>query len=630
MATKMRIKRILTGMAKWEVLIPVAFLCLYLTYLNDISDEPFFKYLVVNPLVYDSDARQILQGIPSRQPFFLSPIFPGWLASIYFVTGSSRLAVAVTNGLVGMLSIYLISAIAMETFGKKASRVASVLAFGYWSLYYFCGELMPTVLCISAVLASTYCIIKAENKSIRVPLIVLGLISIGFVSHINPAIRGLRAKGQYYDGNPKANLAFAVVFIAGAALNLAIFSNSKLRDKLRFPVGGLLSGLSMLLWSGTALYSILLTAYIMIKRAAKSAKIGWLFALLVPIAASTCHNYAITKDLIPLTTSFGVNLFIGNNPSSDGMNPFKLGEANRVRIEADRKGLSGKARSDFFKDKAVDFMRDHKIEWIKLVGRKTLISLSRVEVDNNADISERRESWRLAPIAFVNFGIIFPLACVGLVLTLRDSQRGLLLFFGFLCFMLTQVTLFSCERFRIPGSTLLIPLAGYGALSVVQQARKGDFRSLLTLAVVAFGAGLVSNYDFLSLSEVEFPAIVANKAYVERLDGNLEKAADFAMKAIDMEPTNASAYFQLGAIEEHRGNLEKAIGYYLISLKNDPFFIASYNGARRILVTLRISPGYLDSYINDLVQSEQTDEKRTLIESYVKQRLQEIKQSKDR
>ncbi|MGQ9810897.1 MAG: glycosyltransferase family 39 protein, partial [bacterium] len=453
----MKTDRIPIEIGKWQILIPLIFLGLYLTYLYDIADEPFFKYLVVNPLVYDNDARLILQGIPSSQPFFLSPLFPGWLASVYSITNSSRLAVAVINGIVGMLSVYLIGALTRQLFGKIAGLVSSLIAIGYWCLYYFCGELMPTILCISAVLASTYCIIATTAKEMRIPLSILGLISIGFISHINPAVKSIRTSRPSYLGNPIANLTFLLVFIGGVTILLVIFLNPKLKNRANYAVGGLLAGLSMLLWSGTALYSLMLTVHIAIKRVEKSAVIGWLVGMLIPLAASTCHNYVITTDLIPLTTSFGVNLFIGNNPTSDGMNPFNFGTRNHIRIEADRRGLSGKARSDFFKQKAMEFIRNEKVKWVKLLGRKALISMSRAEVSNNADISERKQSWRMAPIAFVNFGVILPLALIGLASSFRKSEGGLLLFLGFICFMIIQIAVCACERFRIPGSTLLIP-----------------------------------------------------------------------------------------------------------------------------------------------------------------------------
>lgn len=609
-----------------EILPPLVFLVLYLTYLNDIASKPFFRYLVVNPLVYDSEAKQILQGIPSSQPFFLSPLYPGWLASIYFLTNSSRMAVALINGIFGALSIYLVNVITKQVFGKRASCIASIMAACYWSLYYFCGELMPTALCISAVLASTYCALDKKQTPMRVPLIVLGSLSIGFISHLYPGLKASSPEWHYH-GKPIANLAFSLVFMIGVALVfITIFSRRSLVNIRCYSIGGTLAGLSLLLWSGTALHTLLLTFYLIIRRAERLAVIAWLAGLAIPIAASTCHNYAITGQMIPLTTSFGVNLFIGNNPTSDGINPFKFGEGNQVRIEADRQGLSGKARSDFFKQRAIEFIKNNKRAWLRLLGRKALISVSRVEISNNADISERRQCWTLRQLAFVNFGLILPLALVGFALAVTRSEGTWLLLSGYLCFMLTQVILFSCERFRVPGATLLIPLAGYGLVGLFEQARKQPAANLITLATVAGLIAFVSNYDFLSLSKIEFPAIIANKAYVERLDGNFQKASELAWKAIQMDPTNASAYFQLGAIEEHFGNLDKSVGYYLISLRNDPFFMASYNRARRILESLNISPSYLDTYVDEVIAKKDSEKTKTAIETYVERRFGQAKQ----
>jgi hypothetical protein len=381
-------------------------------------------------------------------------------------------------------------------------------------------------------------------------------------------------------------------------------------------------GVATLAWSGAAVLAGFLGLSLLLGRGVRPARVAALvMGFAIPILASLSHNYAVSGDLIPVTSSFGVNVFIGNNAASDGMDPFKFGPGDRMRIEADRLRLSGKQRSDFFTHQALEFMRSEPRSFFALLGRKTLLSLARTQINNNADIAERRAAWKHLFVPFINFGIIFPLAAAGIVGTLREHRRATVLVVGYLSFFAVGLLFFVCERFRLPAIMLLIPLAAFGSESLIQSARKREMGRLAGLATVALAGGLVSNIDFLGIAGYEMPAITANKAYVERMAGNTAAARELAMRALKLDPSTAGAYHQLGAIAETEGNRLEALTYYLDCLERDPYFAASYQAASGILDAARIDTSYLYAYVDAVINGGKTAEAKADLVRFATPRL---------
>ena len=302
------------------------------------------------------------------------------------------------------------------------------------------------------------------------------------------------------------------------------------------------------------------------------------------------------------------------------MDPFRFGERDRVRIEADRLALGGAARSAYFRDHALAFIKENPGQWLSLTGRKLLVSIGRHEVDNNADISERRSTWSYLFLPVIHFGVIFPLAMVGVFYAAGRNKDLWVLTLGYAATLLVSIIFFACERFRLPAVTFLIPLAAFGAATLLGDIRRRNMHAVLISVAILVGAGLGSNIDFLDISHTEFPSITVNKAYVQRLDGNLDEARRLSLAALEAESENAGAFHQLGAVAEAEGDVEAAMIYYLNSLERDPFFFASYTAAGRMLEKTRISLSYLDAYVGSVIEGgDYGDAKNRLIE-FVKRR----------
>ena len=598
---------------------PLAAFAIFLLYLSQIHGSPFFKFLVANPLAYDSEARLLLQGMPSGHPFFLSALYPAFVALFYWPSGGSPAAVYVAQGLLLALNVSLIGEIARRFFSDWVAFGASLIATFYWSFYYFAGELVPVTLFLTFMLSGMLLVLDSDGERrsrLGYPVIAFGGILLFMFA--TPALKHLQGilggaplespAGQYAAGA----VLFAIFAVGAVALLVGLKRSSRSGTLENAGTGGLALGVATLAWSGAAVLGALFAAWFLAKRR-KAKAVALAAGLLIPVFASTAHNLIVTGDLIPVTASFGVNLFIGNNPASDGMDPFRLGKDNRVRIEADRLRLSGKQRSDFFAGRALEFMRDEPGKWLALEGRKLLIWINRVRVNNNADISERRSAWKHLFLPVLGFGAIFPLACAGAVAAARANRKALILGAAWLSFLVVPLVFFSCERFRLPSIALLIPLGAYAIEAAVSHLRARTLGPLALMVVAGAVAAVVSIPDFFGMSRLEMPSIVANKAYVERMAGNYDAAEKYAREALGPDPANAGALFQVGAIEEHKGNAESAFSYYLDALGADPYFTAAYSAAAAMLDSRRINRSYLDAYVDGLLQGRAVYKKEDLI-----------------
>ena len=123
-----------------------------------------------------------------------------------------------------------------------------------------------------------------------------------------------------------------------------------------------------------------------------------------------------------------------------------------------------------------------------------------------------------------------------------------------------------------------------------------------------------------TLADYEFPSIIVNKAYVERLDGNHDRARQLAHLAISLEPGNAGAHFQLGALEEAEGDRVAAISYYLEALERDPYYAVSYRSAQRVMDEAGVSPSYLDRFLEMAMESRDLEDEKLRIIGFVDER----------
>jgi predicted TPR repeat methyltransferase len=108
---------------------------------------------------------------------------------------------------------------------------------------------------------------------------------------------------------------------------------------------------------------------------------------------------------------------------------------------------------------------------------------------------------------------------------------------------------------------------------------------------------------------------------VQRLEGNLDEARNLIDTALESEPYNAGAHFQIGAIAEQEGDLRQAAAHFMTALELDPFYYGAYAGMLRILEQANIRPTYLDSYVANLIERRDQAAAKASLLGFIEQRL---------
>src|SRR5436190_13145927 len=113
--------------------------------------------------------------------------------------------------------------------------------------------------------------------------------------------------------------------------------------------------------------------------------------------------------------------------------------------------------SQFWWDKALREIAADPAHWIKLLWRKWALTWNAAEpMDTESILHYREESILLRALKFLNFGVICPLALVGVWLT-RPHWRQLWILYGIIAGFAVAVALFLVfGRYRFPITPILM------------------------------------------------------------------------------------------------------------------------------------------------------------------------------
>ncbi len=204
-----------------------------------------------------------------------------------------------------------------------------------------------------------------------------------------------------------------------------------------------------------------------------------------------------------------------------------------------------------------DSISQDPIAYFKLIFRKFIMLLNNYEVPNNYNFVYFQKN--LIPflnVTFINFGIMFVFAVIGLMSIRPALYKPPSPFFFYICnallFFGSVLAFYVLSRFRFPFFVLLSPFAGYGLLITINE-------TILYFLKFLFGKDINNN---LKIYNKSLTAIAAAAAYlitfiypVTGFDSGYNMALAYA--------NDASAYLT-------KKKVDKAIDYYKRALKYYP------------------------------------------------------------
>jgi len=334
---------------------------------------------------------------------------------------------------------------------------------------------------------------------------------------------------------------------------------------------GIASGLGALARPNLALIGALSVAWAALARCdhPRFARVGWLAAFALGaalcIAPATWRNYAVSGDLVPITYSGGLNLFLGNNPDANGTfrvprlfprsaadDPWEQRAVFEQLAEHSLgRDLSPSQVSRFWSAQALGFARAYPLLEARLLWRKLELATNAFEPWNIRSATLARDASAVLRLPLVEFGWIAPIALAGLLLTAARWRELVPLYAVLATVLATLVAFFVLARYRIPAVPVLAVFACAGLAEAAARVRRGAPRAVALAAIAAALGGWWSHRDLVQ-EDLSIAYYNLGNRYRELADW--PNAIESYRRVLEKRPNFVSAYNNLALVYETMGD----------------------------------------------------------------------------
>jgi Tetratricopeptide repeat len=298
----------------------------------------------------------------------------------------------------------------------------------------------------------------------------------------------------------------------------------------------------------------------------------------IAIGTSPCwlHNYFIARDRVFLSAHSGINFWIGNNPDANGYPRFppglRAGQAAMLQDSIDvAESVAGHPLkrgevSQYWSAKARDYIADHPLAWLRLLGLKLRNFWSAFQYDDLSLITNLREQGVTFPGIY--FGLLAVLALPAMILTWNTARLGRWITGAIFLQMLALLPVFTTERYRLPIVPGLAVFAAFGLVTLFSNLAAGNVRPVLSYAMLLMVSTLFVSWPQRGPSLWALDAY--NSGWQALESGNLSLAERKLELARAYVPDNAETNFALGNLKLAQNDTSAASSLYLTTLHLDP------------------------------------------------------------
>jgi len=481
-----------------------------------------------------------------EDPYFMGPLYPHFLAAVYTAFGRSLDAVRVIQIGASVATVGLMHVLGRQYGGRRLAMICSGTAALYGPfVYYSVSLLYPTITVLLACILLTALHEASRRRSL------LWALAAGL------------ALGAYALGRGNILLFAPAAFFWLVAAWGRPFAPAFTGWKAGLPAGLVLAG-------GT----------------------------LLAIAPATLHNLR-TGDPTLLTTNAGLNLYIGNGPMAtgghqtpelhlrrpDGTVEIVTADLHKdveCRTEAEYalgRPLTYTEVSSFWFDETLRRIGEDPGRFVSLLAMKTVHFWSTYEIPQIEHFGYFRRFSAPLRGPVLGFGLIGPLALVGLALATRRPARWWLpgLFVAF--YSASIVLFFVLARYRLPIVPVLALFAGHASLEAVLAVRARRWPRAAWIVAAAVALGLLMRANLYGVDESKGIAqILYRHGIVADAERDWEGAIDWYEQALQLKPDYDKCHLNLGVALARVGRFEPAEEHVRRAAELNPgYYRAPYN-----------------------------------------------------
>jgi len=521
----------------WVLVIFGCAFLVRLIYLVQVDSIPLFYHLAGDAGTYDEWGQKIAAGDWLGQGvFFQAPLYPYFLGVLQLILGRDLWLIRLVQITLGAVSCALIFCVGRELFSRQAGIVAGLILAWYAPAIFFEGLIEKSILDLFLLSLLLFLLVQARAGRRWTQWLATG------------ATLGLL-------GLSREN---ALVLAAVLPLWIGLyFSDSPILSRLQ--------------WIGFFFAGVLL--------------------VLVPVGM---RNLTVGGEFKLTTSQFGVNFFIGNNPQADGTygsvrnvigEPhFEGKDGKRLAEKALGRSLNPGEVSDYWWQKSWHYIRSHPGPWFALLGNKWLLVWNAREIEDSDDFYIYQQwSWLLRSLNWVShFGLLAPLAVVGIFLTVKQWRQLWLLYAMIVSLAASIAAFYVFGRYRLPLVPLLALFAGAGVVRAVALYKTRNFQPLTIAAVLLLSVGIVANWPLIAISGPG-PGGYNNLANAYSKEGKIDQAIETAKMAVQLRPDYGIAHFNLGNLYASQGRFDLAQNHLEETLRLYPNYAEAHSNFGQLL-----------------------------------------------
>ncbi|MCK4386104.1 MAG: tetratricopeptide repeat protein [candidate division Zixibacteria bacterium] len=511
-----------------------------LIYLNQISSSPYFDTPQIDALWHHNWAKEIAGGNwTGEEAFFRAPLYPYFLGILYALFGESFYLPRLIQIIIGSLNCVLIFLLGKKLFNRKIGIIASFIACLYAPLIYFDAELLIPVLIIFLDLMLILLLLSAEVRLKKRWWLAAGIV-LGLSAIARPNI---------------------LIFVPFVLLWICIKLWKENKNKIIF------------------------------------SSLFFLLGTILIIAPVTIRNWVVGKDFVLISSQGGINFFIGNNIESDGktaaaatgMFPYEGYKDNiwLTSIKLAEKNLGRKLKpseiSNFWFKQALDFIKTYPSKYLQLLGKKLYFFWNSYEIESSKDLYFHSRWSSLLRLFLWDhllrfpFGLICPLALLGIILNAKFWKKYFLIYAFILSYMFSVILFFVTSRFRLPVIPLLIIFASFSLYWLVEKIRNKQTRPFFVSLTILIPLFLMVNSNLFGVNKPNLSATYNTLGIVYAQKGWYDSAISVYQKSIEANPTSPLPHLHLGNVYYKKGYWDEAIKEYEQAIDLDPHMAKAHN-----------------------------------------------------